>query len=502
MDFRKSSLRTLLLLWSLILAAMLLFTGCIHRADDASLNKWVAPSPDHAWTPPPGGGIKNRPVPKPIDIPAGLLQPGKKWRLMDIVEIALRNNPETRSAWHAARSAAADWLSKKGDYYPQIDADAGVIHTDASDESNQTDKSVNSFEPAIRLNWLLFDFGGRDASIEEKRQGLLAADFTHNAAIQDAVFQVLQTYFQYANAKALEKSLESSLNDAETNLSAAEERHQNGLATIADVLQAKTAFSQAQFNLETAAGQVQIIRGSLATAMGIPANTPYDIEDLPVNPPVNRMTETVDAYIEQAQSRRPDLAAQKSRVEQSLSRIQASRSALYPSLSLTNDFEGMIDNHASGWEHQNTAALMFSMPLFKGYSRQYDILKAEQDAEAQKAKLDSFEQTVIFQVWSSYFSLKTSEQRVKTSDDLLQSAQQSHDVALGRYKEGVGGFLDLLAAQSALANARAQRIFALAGWYISLANLARDTGTLGNREPDKNSITDILPAATVKENQQ
>lgn len=501
-NLRPSPAGILLILWPGLFAAILFFGGCVHLADEKSLNKWVAPSPDHAWTPPPSGGVKNRPAPNPVDIPEPLLKPGTKWRVTDIIEIALRNNPETRSAWHAARSAAADWLSKKGDYYPQIDAEAGVSHIDASYHLSQGGKSVTSFEPAIQLNWLLLDFGGRDASVEEKRQALLAADFTHNAVIQNTVFQVLQTYFQYANAKTLEKSLKASLTDAKTNLSAAESRHHNGLATIADVLQAKTAFSQALYNLETAAGQVQIIRGALATAMGIPANTPYDIEDLPANPPVQRITETVDACIEKARSHRPDLAAQKSRVEESLSRIRAARSALYPSLSLTNRFSGIIDNQTSEWEHQNTAGLMLSIPIFTGYSGQYDTLKAEQDAESQKARLDAFEQTIIFQVWSSYFNLKTSEQRVKTSDDLLQSARQSHDVALGRYKEGVGGFLELLAAQTALANASAQRIFALADWYISLASLARDTGALGSREPDKNSITDILPAATIKESRQ
>ncbi len=498
----KSSKKLLLMLCSGTVAAMLLFPGCIHRADEASLNTWAAPSPDHTWTSPPGGGVKNQPAPKPADIPAGLLQSGKKWRLTDIIEIALRNNPETRSAWYAARSAAADWLSKKGNYYPQIDADASISHTDASYHLSQGGKSVSSFDPDIRLSWLLLDFGGRDASIEEKRQALLAADFTHNAVIQDSVFQVLQTYFQYANAKAIEKSLEISLNDAKTNLSAAEEQHHNGLATIADVLQAKTALSQAQLNLETAAGQVQTIRGALATAMGIPANTPYDIEDMPIRPPVNRITKTVDACIEQARSHRPDLAAQKNLVEQSLSRIRAARSALYPNLSLTSSLNGAIENHSSGWGNQDATALTISMPIFQGYSGQYDKLKAEQDAKAQKAQLEAFEQTVIFQVWSSYFNLKTSEQRVQTSEDLKNSAQQSYDVALGRYREGVGGFLDLLAAQSALANARAQRISALADWYIALANLARNTGTLWNQKPDETGVMDILPAATVKETQQ
>jgi outer membrane protein TolC len=144
---------------------------------------------------------------------------------------------------------------------------------------------------------------------------------------------------------------------------------------------------------------------------------------------------------------------------------------------------------------------MLNIPIFKGYSRRYDLLKAQQDAQAQQAQLQTSEQTVIFQVWSSYFNLKTSDQRIKTSEDLLKSAQQSHDVAMGRYKEGVGGFLDLLAAQSALENARAQRISALADWYISLASLARDTGTLWNQKPGEKSIIDDLPTATVKENQ-
>ena len=51
-------------------------------------------------------------------------------------------------------------------------------------------------------------------------------------------------------------------------------------------------------------------------------------------------------------------------------------------------------------------------------------------------------------------------------------------VALARYQAGVGTILDLLAAQAALEGARAQMIQARSDWYVSLAQLAHDTGTL------------------------
>jgi outer membrane protein len=492
-----------------IIACSVLFSGCIHSVDERSLNEWIAPSADRVWAPPPAVDSEPLSTPRPVDIPEDLLRPEKKWQLTDIIEVTLRNNPETRSAWYAARAAAADWRSKQGDYYPQIDVNSNVSHIENIDSGPKTGQpgtltgpSVSRLEPSLDISWLLFDFGGRESSIEEKRQALLAADFVHNAAIQDAVFLVLQTYFQYVNARVLEKSLETSLNEASVNLGAAQQRHHDGLATVADVLLAKTALSQAQLNLDVVKGQVQTIRGSLATAMGVPANTPYDIGDVPLNPPVNRLTEDVDAYIRQAEANRPDLAAQRRRVEQSVAHLRSTRSALYPNLVIENSLDGQIDDITSEWERLNTTTLKVNIPIFKGYSRRYDVLKAEQDAETQKAQLDSLGQTIVLQVWSSYFNLKTSAQRVKTSGDLLQSALQSYDVALGRYREGVGGFLDLLAAQSNLENARAQQATAQADWYISFAQLARDTGMLWRQKPaEQERVFDLFPTPTKKEEQ-
>ena len=68
---------------------------------------------------------------------------------------------------------------------------------------------------------------------------------------------------------------------------------------------------------------------------------------------------------------------------------------------------------------------------------------------------------------------------------------QSEQVALGRYREGVGSILDLLTAQRSLAQARAQQVNARLSWHIALARLARDIGQLGAHGENP-----LVPAST------
>jgi outer membrane protein TolC len=89
--------------------------------------------------------------------------------------------------------------------------------------------------------------------------------------------------------------------------------------------------------------------------------------------------------------------------------------------------------------------------------------------------------SAVAQVFTSYYFMQTATQRVSTSAELLLSATQSEEVARGRYAEGVGSILDLLTAQSALADARAQAVLSRWTWYTALAQLSRDAGVLGSR---------------------
>jgi len=129
------------------------------------------------------------------------------------------------------------------------------------------------------------------------------------------------------------------------------------------------------------------------------------------------------------------------------------------------------------------------VPLFNGFEHKYNVERARAEAGAAHAQAVSLENTVRLQVFTSYYDLETAATRYATAQELLAAADQSAQVAAGRYHEGVGSILDLLAAQSALANARAQHILTRAEWLISLAQLAHDTGAL---QPGNAAVT---PAA-------
>ena len=214
---------------ALLISGGFFISGCADSLYNNSFHEYIASSPDSPWKPSEKIDTETTAAYSRVDIPEKLLNEGEKWKLTDIIEVALRNSPDTRQAWYAARSAAADWLSTRGDRYPEINASAGITRLDTLSSDPRTTPANTGITSSLGLSWLLFDFGGRNASIEEKRRTLLAADFLHNAAIQDQVFLVIQAYFEYANAKALEKALTTSMKEASTNLDAAKERHRNGL---------------------------------------------------------------------------------------------------------------------------------------------------------------------------------------------------------------------------------------------------------------------------------
>ena len=440
----------------------------------------ASPAPSVPWKPP-ANAVKPEPLVGSVEaavVPSDLAQRIKQLTITDVVDLALRNNPATRASWSQARAAAFAFGSERGQYYPTINSSATVGRVQSPATTTRPAGKRTEYGPSISLNYLVLDFGGRSGSIERARQDLFAANLTHNATIQNVVLQAEVAYFTYMATSSLVGAERSAIAEAQANLTAAERRNRVGLATIADVLQAKTALSQEQLNLETTLGNLQAARGGLAAALGLPANLPFDLEPLTEPLPVRSLALSVDSVINQALANRPDLQAARAQAAAAAQQVRVARSAELPSLSLNSNAARTYSSPATFAGPSYTVQLGLSIPIFNGFSHQYDVAAARAQADAISALADQTRQQVVTQVFVSYYALQTAEQRVATADDLLASAQQSVQVAAGRYREGVGSIIDLLTAQTALANARSQQVQARWQWYTSLAQLARDAGVL------------------------
>ncbi len=463
---------------SLLLVSVLCGCGSPPRVNGAA---GASPSPSVPWAPP-VGAIKPESVVTPaivLAVPADLQQRIRQLTLVDVVDLALRNNPATRASWAQARAAADLFGAARGQYYPTVNALGNVSRIRSPATATRPAGERTEYGPSLSLNYLLLDFGGRSGSIESARQSLFAANLSHNATIQKTVLQAQVAYFTYMATSALLAAERAAIAQAQASLNAATQRNRVGLATIADVLQARTALSQEQLNLESIQGNLQAARGSLASALGLPANLPFDLEPVAGAIPVRPLAQSVDSVINDALRNRPDLAAARAQAASAASQVRVARAAELPSLSLGGNGARIYSTPSTFAGPSYTVSLGLSIPIFNGFSHQYDVSAARAQADAIAALADQTRQDVITQVFVSYYALQTAERRVATADELLTSAQQSVQVAAGRYREGVGSIIDLLTAQTALANASAQQVQSRWQWYTSLAQLARDAGVLG-----------------------
>ena len=391
--------------------------------------------------------------------------------LQEVVNLALCNNPQTHVAWANSLAQAAQVGVSKASYLPSAELNATANHILSGSTSNVDQRNVG-----VTLSYLLYDFGSRAANLENARQLLAAAIATQDSTVQAVFLAAVQDYYQVqATLAALDAALESE-RAAKESFAAAEARYNAGSATPADKLQAQTAYSQATLNRITTEGNQKNAQGALANMLGLDANRNVSLVAANTMSIPNNFEGDINALIEEARQHRPDLQAAAAQVKAAEASADAARAAGRPSISLTasaNQYTiAGIDSHSS------LVGINLSVPIFSGYATTYHVRSAEAQVDVKNGQLEQLRLQVALDVWTAYQNLTTATQSLRTTADLLDSAEQSARVALGRYKAGVGSILDVLNAQSALASARQQRIQSTFNWNISRATLAQSIGSL------------------------
>ena len=423
------------------------------------------------------GSASCRPVPtdRPLELQDAILQ-------------AICANPQARQAWANARAQAAAVGVGEAKYLPTLSATGGVerdslvttyaIGPISLSESQQTTAEYGM----LNLNWVLFDFGGRSANLEEARQLLAAANAAQDDTLQQIFFDTAQTYYGVRDAQATVDAAQAADRSAKESLVEATALHQAGAGTLSDQLQAQTNYRRAVLDEVSAKGDLKTAIGTLAVAMGLDANTPLQIAGK--EPPVDRteFEHGLDQLIEEAKLQHPKLIAARARLDAARAHVGAVRAQGLPEIALT----GSISRNNPSYQQQsevsgsrgNTIGIQITIPLFDGFTTGYQVAAAKAQADEQEAQLQGAELQVSLDVWKSYQSLQANTANLDNSKYLLDDAQRSLEITRGRYKAGVGTIVELLNAQSALADARKQRVQALSKWRTDRLKLAESLGKL------------------------
>ncbi len=390
--------------------------------------------------------------------------------LSEVVNLALCNNPQTRVAWANSRVQAAQIGVSEAAYLPSAALSASGDHTTG------TLPGVDQRSIGVTISYLLYDFGARAANLENSRQLLAAASAAQDSTVQSVFLAAVQAFYQAQATVAALASATESERAAKESFIAAEARYTAGSATPADKLQALTAYSQATLNRITADGNLKNAQGTLANIIGLDANRNVSLVPANTTAMPDNFEGDINKLIEEARQYRPDLRAAAAQLKAAEASADAARAADRPTISLTASADRY---NASGINSNGSAVgISLSVPIFSGYAPTYRVRAAEAQVDVKDAQLEQLRLQVALDVWTAYQNLTTATQSLRSSADLLNNAEQSERVALGRYKAGVGSILDVLNAQSALASARQQNIQSTFGWNISRATLAQAMGNL------------------------
>ncbi|HEY6218866.1 MAG TPA: TolC family protein, partial [Gemmatimonadaceae bacterium] len=257
-----------------LVAACVLIVGCAPPRPSVG-GKPVAPSTQASYWTPPSGEI---PTARSATPASANLQ---SLTLADVVDLSLKNNPATRLSWSQALAAADEYGAVRGALLPSVSVDYTASKSLALAGPFRPAGERTQYGPGISLSYMLLDFGGRAGRIDVARKTAVAASLTHDVVIQNTILLTESAVFTYLGTRALRDAQRTVVEEAKTNLAAAQDRHEVGLATIADVLQAQTALSQATLALESLDGSLDVARASVAVSVGLPAASNVDIPDVP-----------------------------------------------------------------------------------------------------------------------------------------------------------------------------------------------------------------------------
>ncbi len=294
-----------------------------------------------------------------------------------------------------------------------------------------------------------FDFWGRNRSTLNAALGeAQAARVDADAARLMLSVSIAQAYVELSRNYAQLDVEHATLDQREKLHDLTSQRFSAGLDSKVELKQAETALPQSRERIARLEEQIALSKNRIAALVGAGPDRGLDIHRPAAQPVHVALPTTLPADLI---GRRPDVVARRLRVESASSNIDAAKAAFYPNVSLVA-FVGLqsigLSKFVSSGSEIAGIGPALSLPIFEGGRLRADLATKNADYDIAVEQYNETLVDALQEVADQLASMRALEIRRRESKSALASSQDAYDLAVVRYREGLGNYLQVLIAET------------------------------------------------------
>jgi outer membrane protein TolC len=405
--------------------------------------------------------------------------------LEQAMQIAIENNLSTLLAEERRREAEGLRQESRAGLLPNVSASAyqasvtqnlaalGFQPGTFPGITNTFIGPFNNFDARARLVQNVFDLAAI-RNFQAGRAGVRVAEAQERLAREQVASGTALVYLEALRAARAVSAAQSNVELAQALLKLAQDQRAAGVATGVDVTRAETRLAQEQVRLAQAQTFSEQARLNLQRVVGLRLGS-----DLTLTDPlrfVDEPTPAPESLVSQATENRAEVRIAEEEIRVNKLERDAVRAEQLPSVQFVGDYG------VSGITPSNTdlptrrVAIQLSVPVFNGGLTRGRIAVASSRERQAELSLGNVRGQVEEDVRLALVTLRTAAAQVRAADETVRLAERELEMARDRFRAGVADNLEVVNAQTALANARDSQVQALAQYNAARLNLAAAQG--------------------------
>ncbi|MDT7542930.1 MAG: hypothetical protein QOE33_2834 [Acidobacteriota bacterium] len=405
--------------------------------------------------------------------------------LEQAIQIAIENNLSTLLAHERRREAEGFRQESRAGLLPNVSASAyqasvtqnlAALGFQPGTFPGITSTFIgpfNNFDARARLVQSVFDLSAIK-NYKAGRAGVRVAEAEERLAREQVASGTALIYLEALRASRAVAAAQANVELAQTLLKLAQDQRTAGVATGVDVTRAETRLAQERVRLAQAQTASEQARLTLQRVVGLTLGGTLTLTD-----PLRFIDEPAPApesLLAQATENRAEVRIAEEEIKLNKLERDAARAEQLPSVQFVADYG------VSGITPTNTdlptrrVAIQLSVPIFNGGLTRGRIAVAESRERQAELSLGNVRGQVEEDVRLALAVLRTAAEQVRASDESVRLSERELEMARDRFRAGVADNLEVVNAQTSLANARDSQVQALAQYNAARLNLAASQG--------------------------